>query len=33
VEGYLVDAVLHRGNTGCRRVPGGGVHLVGQLLH
>jgi hypothetical protein len=32
MEGYLVDAVFHRGNAGCRRVPGS-VHLVRQLLH
>jgi hypothetical protein len=32
VESHLIDAVFHRGNAGCRCVPGS-VHLVRQLLH
>jgi hypothetical protein len=31
VEGHLIDTVFHRGDAGCRHVPGG-VHLVRQLL-
>jgi hypothetical protein len=32
VESHLIDAVFHRGNASCRRVPGS-IHLVRQLLH
>jgi hypothetical protein len=32
VESHLIDAVFHRSNAGCRRVPRG-IHLVRQLLY